>query len=214
MSEQNPTTTTVTDEENAPGPLPGSLYGELPNWEYHLWPSSTQVIMASMFLALGFIVALQVAERLDTVMFGGVAPIWGTIFYTPWLIAGGFFFGLSGALIVANINPIVANLTATSPLAPLFFPANTLYAVTVALFAWYFKQPGKGLRFRHVVVANAIAGALNIVPYMLYQRIVLEFSFQVIGTIALVQYGAFQASVLIAYPFCKKLLEAGVVQTG
>lgn len=215
MSETSSATETVANKERsrAPGPLPDRLFGQLPNWEYKLWPQSTQVIMSSLFLALGFIVAMQVAERLDTLMFGGAAPIWGTIFFTPWLIAGGMLFGVSGALIVANINPIVANLTASSPLAPLFFPANTLYGVTIALFAWYFKEPGEGIKFKHVFVANAIAGALNIVPYMIYQRIVLEFGLNVILGIAAIQYLAFQLSLAVAYPFCKKLLEAGVVQT-
>lgn len=213
MSQQTATREGMTDDSTAPGPLPESMFGELPNWEYRLWPNSTQVIMASLFLALGFIVAMQVAERLDTIMFGGIAPIWGTMFFTPWLIAGGLFFGLSGALIVANINPIVANLTATSPLAPLFFVANTLYAVVIAMFAWYFKEPGQGIRFQHVAVANAVAGGLNIIPYAFFQYIVLQFEPNVIAMIAGIQYVAFQLSLVIAYPFCKKLLEAGVIRT-
>ncbi|MBP2252470.1 hypothetical protein J2754_002816 [Halarchaeum solikamskense] len=207
------TTDAVHREQNtAPGPLPDRLFGQMPDWNYMLWPKSTQVIMSSLFLALGLIVSLQVAERLDTIMFGGVAPIWGTILFTPWLIAAGIFYGLTGGLIVANINPIVSNLTASSPLAPLFFPANTLYAVTIALFAWYFKTPGEGLRFREVFVANAIAGLLNVVPYILYQTIVLKLPLRVSLGIETIQFVAFILSLGIAYPFCKKLLEAGVVQ--
>lgn len=212
-AEETETTRELAEEKTVLGPLPESLFGEMPNWEFKLWPTSTQVIMASLFLALGFIVSMQVAERLDTVMFGGIAPIWGTILFTPWLIAGGIFFGLSGALIVANINPVVANLTATSPLAPLFFVANTLYGATIALFAWYFKEPGRGLRFRDVAIANGIAGILNIIPYTFFQRIVLQFEYEVIATIAGIQYVAFWVSLFIAYPFCKKLLEAGVIET-
>lgn len=210
--------TEVESGETAPGQVErestmSELFGPLPDWEFRLWPSSTQVIMASLFLALGFIVAMQIAERLDTAMFGGVAPIWGTILFTPWLLAGGMFFGLTGALIVANINPIVANLTATSPLAPLFFVANTLFGVTIALLVWYFKEPGEGIRFSQVLVAVAIAGALNIIPYTFFQRIVLEFQWEVIAGLFALQFVVFLVSVVIAYPFCKKLLEAEVIQT-
>lgn len=122
------------------------------------------------------------------------------------------FFGLTGALIVTNI-PIVANLTASSPLAPLFFVANTLYAVTITLFTWYFKAEGEGLRFRHVVIANAVAGALNIISHSLYQSIVLELQPRVIAGLFGIQFIMFFVSLAIAYPFCKKLLEADVVNT-
>lgn len=199
-------------EGTAPGPLPDNLYGQLPDWEFELTPTSTQVIMASLFLALGFTVNMQITERIDTVMWGGVSPLWGLFFFGLWNLAGAIFFGIPGALIVANINPIVANLTATNPLAPTFFATNTLYAVPMALWAWYFKEPGRGLTFTQVGFAHFLSIPLAVIPLALIWIYVLNFT----PTVIAMWFGASVvfgwAGVLIAYPFAKKLLESGVVQ--
>jgi len=219
MDEVRDTTdTTSTDikssqtEGTAPGPLPDEHYGRLPDWDFTLWPSSTTVIMASLFLALGFTVNMQITERIDTVMWGGISPMWGLFFFSLWNLPAAIFFGIPGALIVANINPMVANLTATNPLAPTFFATNTLYALPMALWCWYFKQPGRGLSFRQAGFAHFLSVPLAVVPLALIWAYVLNFTLPVIAMwfVGSTLFG--WAGIFIAYPFTKKLLEAGVIQ--
>jgi hypothetical protein len=187
------------------------MYGELPTWNFKLWPTSTSVIMASLFLALGFTVNMQITERIDTIMWGGAAPLFGVMFLGMWMTAGALY-GIPGALIVANINPIVANLTATNPLAPTFFANNMLYAVPMALFIWYFKDPDGGITFKQLAIAHAVCIPLGFLPVSLVQFIVLEFTLPVIA----MWFGAALVSgfigLFIMYPFVKRLLTAGVVQ--
>lgn len=216
VSEPTDTTSTEhrssTSERSAPGPLPEEHYGRLPDWNFTLMPTSTTVIMASLFLALGFTVNMQITERIDTVMWGGISPLWGLFFFSLWNLPAAIFFGIPGALIVANINPIVANLTATNPLAPTFFATNTLYALPMALWCWYLKEPGRGLSFGQVALAHVLSIPLSVVPLALIWAFVLNFTLPVI-TIWFVGSVVFGwAGVFVAYPFTKKLLESGVIQ--
>lgn len=199
-------------ESTAPGPLPEKLYGRLPNWDFKLMPNSTTVIIASLFLALGFTVNMQITERIDTVMWGGISPLWGLFFFSFWNLPGAIFFGIPGALIVANINPMIANLTATNPLAPTFFATNTLYALPMALWAWYLKQPNEGLTFGQLSIAHFLSIPLAVLPLAFIWYFVLNFSFQVIVLwfVASALFG--WAGLFVAYPFAKKLLESGVIQ--
>ena len=216
ITDTNETTSTgmqtTTAEGTAPGPLPENLYGRLPDWEFSLWPSSTTVIMASLFLALGFTVNMQITERIDTVMWGGISPLWGLFFFSLWNLPGAIFFGIPGALIVANVNPIVANLTATNPLAPTFFATNTLYALPMALWCWYFKEPGRGLTFKQVGVAHFLSIPLSVIPLALIWYFVLSFTAPVIAMWAIGSVVFGWAGIFVAYPFSKKLLESGVIQ--
>lgn len=205
-------TTESTVHSTAPGPLPDNLYGQLPNWEFQLMPRSTTVIMASLFLALGFTVNMQITERIDTVMWGGISPMWGLFFFSLWIMPGAIFFGIPGALVVANINPVIANLTATNPLAPTFFATNTLYAVPMALFAWYIKKPGEGLTFVQLSIAHFLAIPLAVIPLAFIWLFILGFGVELIA-IWFVGSALFGwAGLFVAYPFAKKLLESGVIQ--
>jgi hypothetical protein len=205
-------TETVESSTTAPGPLPENLYGDLPDWNFVLWPSSTTVIMAALFLALGFTVNMQITERIDTALWGGVSPLLGVFFFSLWNATGAMFYGIPGALIVANINPMVANLTATNPLAPTFFATNSLYAVPMALWMYYLKQPGEGISFGQFAIAHCLTVPLTLIPLSFIHIFVLNFTLPVtIGWfVAGLVFG--YAGMFIAYPFVKKLLEAGVVQ--
>ncbi|MDX1744398.1 MAG: hypothetical protein R3324_00540 [Halobacteriales archaeon] len=200
------------DAGTAPGPLPDNLYGDLPDWDFDLWPSSTSMIMAALFLALGFTVHMQITERIDTVITGGLIPLLGIFFFSMWQMPAGTFYGITGALIVANINPIVANLTATNPLAPVFFVPNTLYAVGMALWVSRRKQPGQGISFRYVAVGHFLLIPWAVLPVTLIHIFVLQLPTNVVVFWFVVGTLVGYAGLFLAYPFTKKLLEAGVVQ--
>lgn len=198
--------------DTAPGPLPENLYGDIPDWEFKMWPSSTTAIMAALFLALGFTVNMQITERLDTALWGGVSPLLGIFFFALWNASGAMFYGVPGALIVANINPIVANLTATNPLAPTFFATNTLYALPMALWIYYFKKPGKGLTFGQFAIGHFLSIPLTLLPLSFIHVFVLNFTLPVVIGWYAAGLVAGYAGMFIAYPFAKKLVEAGVIQ--
>ena len=61
---------------------------------------------------------MQITERIDTAMTGGILNILGFIFQNVWFWPASMYFGLTGGLIAANFNPFIAILTATGPLAP------------------------------------------------------------------------------------------------
>ena len=97
----------------------------LPNWRYRLLPTDTRSLISAVFLGLGMTVALQIAERIDFAYSGGSLFLVAVLLVPQFENPAAMFYGLTGALIVAWINPVVANLTATSPLSFLFFSWST-----------------------------------------------------------------------------------------
>ena len=89
----------------------------LPNWRYRLLPTDTRSLISAVFLGLGMTVALQIAERIDFAYSGGSLFLVAVLLVPQFENPAAMFYGLTGALIVAWINPVVANLTATSPLS-------------------------------------------------------------------------------------------------
>ena len=70
---------------------------------------------------------------------GGLAVPLGHTFAQLWWPTAAIFFGLTGALVVANFNPIIAVLSATHPLAWSFFFLNMAELVPLAfLFRGHF----------------------------------------------------------------------------
>lgn len=94
-----------------------------------LWRTDTKAIVGSLLLAVVFSINMQITERIDSATTGGTFPWLGSMFINLWFPVACIFFGLTGALIVANFNPIIAVLTATHPLAPSFFFANMAYTI-------------------------------------------------------------------------------------
>ena len=79
---------------------------------------------------------MQITERIDTALDGGVLDILGGTFRNVWYWPAVIYFGLTGGLIAANFNPIIAILTATGPLAPAwFFVKNTAHVIPAAFLA-------------------------------------------------------------------------------
>lgn len=76
-------------------------------------------------LAVMMVAGEQVAERVDTAIFGGVFLLFGIFVHITFNMMAVVTYGLGGALIVANLNPIIAVMAATGPLAPLHFLTNS-----------------------------------------------------------------------------------------
>ena len=144
----------------------------IPPFEFEFIPKSSKAIVSSVLIAVAFVVVAQVAERIDTAIFGGQILVFGNINLFIWLSMGCLLFGLTGALIVANINPIVANLTATGPLAPIWFVENTINGIIMAAVLRYFNVGEKEITFEKYVIAG-LCGFPGLIPEL--SAIVLVF---------------------------------------
>lgn len=135
--------------------------------EGRLFPTDTKAIVGSVLLAVAFSANMQIAERLDTATVGGIIPWIGLLFAGLWFPTACFYFGLTGGLIVATFNPIIAVLTATGPLAPVHFTINWAYNIPFALLAYQHLKRSRSISFRKFlglcVVGSAFA-AFSLIP--------------------------------------------------
>ncbi len=150
------------------------------------WPglTDTKGIVSSLMVSLAMIGLLQFGERIDTAFFGGLFPVSGRVISVTMIGLGTMMYGVVGGLIVAEINPLVATATGTSPIAPFWLLTNGAQV----LAAWIV-----GVRFGNVitwracityaVVASVFIVVLYIPLHILYfqlpvERLVAMYSFQ------------------------------------
>lgn len=136
-----------------------------------LFPTDTRSIVGSVLLAVAFSANMQITERLDTATVGGIIPWIGLLFAGMWFTTACIYFGLTGGLIVATFNPIIAVLTATGPLAPVHFTINWSYNIPFALMAYQYLKHNHELTFRQYFVMCLIALifiATGLIPVWLF----------------------------------------------
>ena len=101
----------------------------------------TRTLVGSLLLAVAFSANMQITERLDQIWTGGLGVPLGHTFAEVWWPTAAIYFGGTGALIVANFNPLIALLSATHPLAWSFFFLNMTVLFTEAfLFRTWFRR--------------------------------------------------------------------------
>ncbi len=96
------------------------------------WPGRTDTkgIVSSLMISLVMIGILQFGERLDTILTGGLFPVSGRVISITMIGFGTMLYGVVGGLIVAEINPLIATATGTSPIAPFFFLTNAVQVLS------------------------------------------------------------------------------------
>jgi hypothetical protein len=109
--------------------------------------TDTKGIVSGLMLSLAMIGLLQFGERLDTALIGGLFPVSGRVIAFTMIGLGAFMYGLVPGLIVAEINPLIATATGTSPIAPFFFVTNGLICLAAVI---------AGKRFRNVITWKAV----------------------------------------------------------
>lgn len=179
-----------------------------------LWTWDTPSVVASVLLAVAFAATMQVTERLDFAMTGGLAVPLGFTFLAVWFPVTVIFFGLTGAVLIANINPLIAILTATHPLAWSFPFLNMATGITMAvLFKWHLRR-GKSLALKDFILYIGIgqATAVIIMAVGLY-GIVLQLTLQQVLFFALIQWvpGTFVAAPM-AYALYRAVARSGVLE--
>src|SRR5207244_3531291 len=139
--------------------------------EPKLWRRDTRAIVGSVLLAVAFAVNMQIAERIDTATVGGIIPWSGTMFARIWFTAAGVFYGLTGALIVASFNPVIAILTSTGPLAPFHIMTNWTFSIPFTLLVQQLIRRNRGISmvpFVLLVVACALVAGLTLFALWIY----------------------------------------------
>lgn len=126
----------------------------------------TQTIVGSVLLAVAFSATMQITERIDQATTGGMAVWLGYTFANLWWPVTVILFGLTGALITANFNPIIAVLTATHPLAWSFFFLNMAWTVPFALLTKYHMRSGRELTLKWFWLYSAIANTISILGFI------------------------------------------------
>ncbi|TAN31745.1 hypothetical protein EPN29_11045 [bacterium] len=135
-------------------------------YDFKLWRVDLKTIVASVLWGIVVAVMLNIAERLDSAIFGGTFFLFGAA--TQALAVGPALFGLPGGWITLVISPLFSTLTATTPLAPIFFFTNSLYAIGTAVGTYMVKREGKGLTILQLYLANAVGSLLITLPYPLF----------------------------------------------
>ena len=143
----------------------------------------TRTIVGALLLAVAFSATMQVTERIDQVWTGGLGVPLGHTFAQAWWPVTVIYFGLTGALLTANFNPILAVLSATHPLAWSFFFLNM--AETIPLFfmlRWYLRRRGPLGFVPFVVIVSIGDFFVNIVQAISLSGLVLQLEIgQIIG---------------------------------
>lgn len=128
-----------------------------------LWRWDTRSVVASVLLAVAFSATMQVTERIDFALTGGIAVPLGFTFLAVWFPVTVIYFGLSGAVLIANFNPLIAILTATHPLAWSFPFLNMATGFSMALlFKWHLRR-GKRIRLVDFFIYIGIGQACAVV---------------------------------------------------
>ena len=190
----------------------GGLFEPIPPIPFPgLWRTDTRSIVGSVLLAVAFSANMQITERLDTATVGGIIPWTALPFGIMWFTTACFFFGMTGALITASFNPIIAVLTATGPLAPIHFTIHWSFNIPMAIMASYVlgkKQPISFATYVTMVVIAELFLASGLIPVWLFL-----FKFNAMQTTGLWLWAVAEAvpSAILGFAFIRTVAKSGVL---
>lgn len=190
----------------------GGLFEPIPPIPFpSLWRTDTRSIVGSVLLAVAFSANMQITERLDTATVGGIIPWTALPFGIMWFTTACFFFGMTGGLIVASFNPIIAVLTATGPLAPVHFTINWSFNIPMAIMAAYVLRRGLPITFTTYVTMVLIAElflATGLIPVWLFL-----FKFNALQTTGLWLWAVLEAipASILGFAFVRTVAKSRVL---
>ncbi|GAB3580062.1 hypothetical protein GCM10027445_49700 [Amycolatopsis endophytica] len=185
-----------------------SWWSVLPNWGYQILPRDTRTIITCVFLGLTMAVVLQITERLDLALTGGSIAIVSSVVVCLIWVPSAAFYGLTGALITAWINPVISNLTASQPMAPFLFLTNAAHTVPVALLVWLVKSRKRGLNLAQLLVIGQVGGLADAVVFGIGNRLILHLPWDFITFQILVLQPCYLAGSVITYGLMRRLVQA------
>lgn len=189
---------------------------DIPWYDFKMWPTDTRAIVGSVLLAVCFSATMQITERIDTALTGGLLNILGFIFQNVWFWPASMYFGLTGGLIAANFNPFIAILTATGPLAPAWFAVNTAHVIPQAFLAQKAfedrKETKEGISMRYFLTYMVpIAQLFTVLPLLVPWLFIFKLPI-------LTVVGLYVAGWLLGFPggwigfyLCRSIGRSGIV---
>ena len=174
----------------------------------------TRTLVGALLLAVAFSANMQITERIDQIWTGGLGVPLGHTFAQLWWPTAVIYFGLAGALIVSNFNPIIAVLSATHPLAWSFFFLNMSEMIPLAfLFRAQFRRNPDISLATFVLFVALCDGFVNIVQALGLYVVVLKLGF---GQIVVLFFWQWLMATIIGapmgYAFYRAVRRAGVFQ--
>ena len=189
---------------------------EIPWYSYKFWPTDTRSIVGAVLLAVCFSATMQITERIDTAVTGGIVPVLGLIFQNVWFWPAAMYFGLTGALITANFSPFIAILTATGPLAPFWFAVNTAHSIPMAYLSNHaFEQrraQKEGITLKDFMTKMVpIAQFFTIVPILGLWIFLFQLPIVIVLGLFIVCWLLCIPGGVIAFYLCRSIARAGVL---
>lgn len=189
---------------------------DIPWFDFKMWPSDTRTIVGSVLLAVAFSATMQITERIDTAMTGGVMTILGIMFQNVWFWPAAMYFGLTGGLIAANFNPFIAILTATGPLAPAWFAVNSAHVIPMAFLsrrAFEERRATKeGISFRYFMTRMVpVAQFFTVLPLLVPWLFVFKLPLPSVILFFIIELLMGIPGGLIGFYMCRSIGRSGIV---
>jgi hypothetical protein len=113
-----------------------------------LFRADTRALVGGLMLGAVFAIMEQFMERLDTLLTGGALPWFGLAIGPIFMPVSPWLYGFWAGEITGNFSPLFAVLTATNPIAPMFFLFNTTSNGLIAfLVNWYKSRGNTSVKF-------------------------------------------------------------------
>lgn len=188
-------------------------WSTLPNWNFRLFPRDTRTIIASVFLGLTVTVLLQTANVTDLALSGGAFPIMGVMVTSVLMIPAAAFYGFTGAFIVSLINPLLTNMMASNPMAPVYFANNIGHTFPIVLLVWLMKRPDRGLKLWQVVLVGVVGGLVDALVYAWGSHFLLSLPWGVIWSAVGVTQAINFVGCFVGFALCARLLKTKLIES-
>src|SRR3989304_5799109 len=132
-------------------------------FEFEIVPRSPRVFALSIGLSLVFVCMAIFLEPFDLMIFKGEIAFFGNLNLFIWITSGSLLFGITGALLIANVNPLFSIISNANPLAPLWFIENTLNGLLMIAVLKWLKAGEKEITYRQFILAGLVS-SLGLVP--------------------------------------------------
>jgi len=193
--------------------MTAATWSTLPNWRFRLVRRDTRSVITCVFLGLTITVMLQIIERIDLALTGGSIPIIASMVVVAIWVPASAFYGLTGALITAWINPLISNLTASQPMAPFLFFTNAAHTIPIVLLVWALKPRSRGLRLWEFLAIAQVGALADAAVFGLGNHVIMHLPSGFIVFQALAMQPCALAGGFITYVMMRRLLKTGLVET-
>lgn len=188
----------------------------IPWYDFQLWPTSTRAIVGAVLLGVCFSATMQITERIDTVITGGILNVFGFIFQNVWFWPAAMYFGLTGGLIAANFSPFIAVLTATGPLAPAWFAVNTAHVIPMAYLSQHvFEQrrsTKEGISIKYFMTGMVpVAQIFTILPLLGIWIFIFNFPLWIVVVLYIAAWALCFPGGILGFYLCRSIGQSGIV---